>query len=64
MAERPAGRDGEGRSTTWLIVAGVVAMLFLCACCAGFLLLAWFYGDAVVEALGIGRLVLPSALFL
>ncbi len=64
MAEKPGGNNAEGRSTTWVIVAGAVALLFLCACCAAFLLLAWFYGDAVVEALGIGRLALPSALLL
>ncbi len=64
MTEKPDGNGDEGRSTTWAIVAGVAALLFLCACCGAFLLLAWFYGDAVVEALGIARLFLSSALVL
>lgn len=40
---------GERRNTT-LIIIGVVVLILLCCCCSS-LVLAWNYGDAVIETL-------------
>lgn len=39
------------KSNTTLIIAGV-AVVVLCCCCIG-LVLAWQYGDQIIQALGL-----------
>ena len=43
----PPSSEGGGRNTTLIIIA-VVVLVLLCCCCSS-LVLAWTYGDAVIE---------------
>ena len=49
--------EGEhgNRRVLWIAIA--IAIPFLC--CVGFFVLAWFMGDAVLEALGLADLLQP-----
>ncbi len=44
----------KNQNNTLIIVVVVVLILLCCCCTVVGLVLAWFYGDAVLEMLGIG----------
>ncbi len=45
-----------------IIIGVVIAVLVLCCCC-GILAIFWFFGDQILESLGLGR-ILPAVMLL
>ncbi len=60
MLENADQPEQNGNRNTALIVIAVIAFLLLCFCCFT-LVLAWIYGDAVLEALDLARVGFPLA---
>jgi hypothetical protein len=43
----------SGNSNQTMIIAAVVVVLLLCCCCAATAIVGWFFGDQIVEQLGL-----------
>lgn len=43
----------EPRNNTTLIIAVIAVLVILCCCCIALGAFAWFYGDAILEALSL-----------
>jgi hypothetical protein len=54
-----AGTPSQGNNQRTIIIIVVVALVLLCCCCAAIGLVGWFYGDQIVEQLGLSR-ALPA----
>ncbi len=57
-AEATNGQEGtEPKQRNTILIAAVVIILLL-LCCCGFLAIAWFFGDTIVDEFG--SLILPT----
>lgn len=58
--EPPYGGEPPKRNTTRVILMVVAVLLILCFCCLAFALIMYFWlGDIITDALGITRWLLP-----